>query len=83
MQLMTAVEIVTRDTRENTDPKLTITEAIEMVRTEVTKDDLLGDCAYTDEAYVTVLNASDEDIRTAIDAAVQSSGFSARITPEN
>lgn len=61
MPLTQAIELVVADTRESTDPNLTIREAIDMVR------ETGEDCAYSTEgelldAYTTVLNATDSEI---------------------
>lgn len=72
MLLTTAIEHVVKDTRENTDPKFTISQAIESAREDNTlKDisDMLDDGDMTAEladAYMTVLAATDNEIERTI-----------------
>lgn len=62
MMLLThALELVIADTRENTDPELTINEAIKMVR-ETGEDAMYGTTGDLRTAYLEVLKADQSRI---------------------
>lgn len=71
MPLTKAIELVVADTRENTDPDLTIREAIDMVR-EAGEDAGYGTEGELSEAYATVLNAFESEIERATGLVIAS-----------
>lgn len=65
MMLTKAIELVVKDTRENTDPELTIAQAIDMVR-ETGEDCMYETDGPVKAAYLNVLRASNEDVNQAV-----------------
>ncbi|QYN17560.1 hypothetical protein [Amycolatopsis sp. DSM 110486] len=67
MHLTRAVKIVADHTRECTDPKMDDRAAITCARTQMSRSDLsVVDSRQVRQAYVTVLDASDDDIAAAL-----------------
>ncbi|MBE1580455.1 hypothetical protein ACFORH_43180 [Amycolatopsis roodepoortensis] len=67
MKLSDAIQLVAKDTRENTDDSMTDREAIDCARGEVTVDDLdVVDDATLRSAYEIVLAASADDVARAL-----------------
>lgn len=71
MLLTQAIELVVADTRECTDPDLTILQAIESVR-EAGDDVLYGTSGMVRTAYLMVCNASDAEIERAAGLVIAS-----------
>lgn len=72
MLLTKAIELVVADTRENTDPNMTILQAIESAR-ECNVDDLtVIDSQELLDAYLTVCDASDAEIEHAAGLVIAS-----------
>lgn len=61
MLLPNAIELVVTDTRENTDPMMTVNQVIDMVR-DTGEDAMYGTEGELKAAYETLLSASDEDV---------------------
>lgn len=72
MLLTKAIELVVADTRENTDPNMTILQAIESAR-ECSVDDLtVIDSQELLDAYLMVVDSTDEQIERAAGLVIAS-----------
>lgn len=70
MLLTQAIELVVKDTRENTDPEFTISQAVKYVREELDIEEITSWVDMFDkeliDSYHEVVRASDAEIEQAI-----------------